>query len=199
MRVIVAFLVNTVCNFAIGLLVAKFLGPEEFGRFALAMAVGVVMQAGLFDWIRLAATRFYSARAGAQEPDLRATLDVAFALVAFVLGALAVGGILLALAMPMPRALIGLAAALQALAADAPVALAVDLDQEHIVGIEMRADATTIAGIGDHQIVQARLRHEAQIRVVVAQQQPVFGPRRVHSIRFVVRRRRQVVDKHPQV
>ena len=44
MRVIVAFLVNTVCNFAIGLLVAKFLGPEEFGRFALAMAVGVVMQ-----------------------------------------------------------------------------------------------------------------------------------------------------------
>ena len=112
MRVIVAFLVNTVCNFAIGLLVAKFLGPEEFGRFALAMAVGVVMQAGLFDWIRLAATRFYSARAGAQEPDLRATLDVAFALVAFVLGALAVGGILLALAMPMPRALIGLAAAL---------------------------------------------------------------------------------------
>ena len=76
MRVVIAFLIKTICNFAIGLLVAKFLGPEEFGRFALALAVGVVIQAALFDWIRLAATRFYSPRVAEQEPDLRATLDL---------------------------------------------------------------------------------------------------------------------------
>jgi O-antigen/teichoic acid export membrane protein len=80
-KVIIAFLANTIANFIIGLLVAKFLGPEEYGRFALAFAIGVVVQTALFDWLRLSATRFYSERVREKEPVIRATLDVCFALV----------------------------------------------------------------------------------------------------------------------
>jgi O-antigen/teichoic acid export membrane protein len=68
-------------NFAIGLLVAKFLGPEEYGRFALAYATAIFVQTGFFDWIRLGATRFYSERIRSEEPALRATLDFGFAII----------------------------------------------------------------------------------------------------------------------
>lgn len=74
-------------NFAIGLLVAKFLGPEEYGRFALAYATAIFVQTGFFDWIRLGATRFYSQRIRTEEPALRATLDFAFAIIAAALAA----------------------------------------------------------------------------------------------------------------
>ena len=39
MNVLLAFLANTIVNFVIGLTVAKFLGPEEYGRFALAFSI----------------------------------------------------------------------------------------------------------------------------------------------------------------
>lgn len=81
MKVIIAFLANTIANFIIGLLVAKFLGPEEYGRFALAFAIGVVVQTALFEWLRLSATRFYSERTRENEPVIRATLDFCFSLV----------------------------------------------------------------------------------------------------------------------
>jgi O-antigen/teichoic acid export membrane protein len=77
-KVIIAFLGNTIANFVIGLLVAKFLGPEEYGRFALAFAIGVVVQTALFEWLRLSATRFYSERTRENEPIIRATLDACF-------------------------------------------------------------------------------------------------------------------------
>lgn len=76
MRVVLAFAVNTLFNFIIGLMVAKFLGPEEYGRFALALAVAIVIQTALFDWVKLAATRLYSERARRENPALRATLDL---------------------------------------------------------------------------------------------------------------------------
>ena len=82
MRVVLAFAINTFFNFIIGLMVAKFLGPEEYGRFALAVALAIVVQTALFDWLKLAATRFYSERSRAAEPQLRATLDHAFAMIA---------------------------------------------------------------------------------------------------------------------
>jgi O-antigen/teichoic acid export membrane protein len=77
-KVIIAFLANTIANFVIGLLVAKFLGPEEYGRFALAFAIGVVVQTALFEWVRLSATRFYSERTRENEPVIRSTLDASF-------------------------------------------------------------------------------------------------------------------------
>lgn len=92
MTVFLVSLCNIVFNFAIGLLVAKFLGPEEYGRFALAYATAIFVQAGFFDWIRHGATRFYSQRIRTAEPALRATLDLAFAVI--TLG-LAVGATLL--------------------------------------------------------------------------------------------------------
>jgi len=81
MTVFVAFFCNILFNFAIGLLVAKFLGPEEYGRFALAHATAIAVQTGFFDWVRLGATRFYSERIRREDPALRATLDFGFAII----------------------------------------------------------------------------------------------------------------------
>ncbi len=87
MTVFLVSLCNILFNFAIGLLVAKFLGPEEYGRFALAYATAIFVQTGFFDWIRLGATRFYSERIRDEEPALRATLDFGFTMIAAGLAA----------------------------------------------------------------------------------------------------------------
>lgn len=81
MRVLGAFFLNVLFNFAVGLLVAKFLGPEEYGRFALALATAMAVQTAFLDWLRLGATRFYSERTRGEEPALRATLDLSFAVI----------------------------------------------------------------------------------------------------------------------
>ena len=104
MRVALAFAINALCNFIIGLLVAKFLGPEGFGRFALALAVGVAIQIVCFDWIRLAAARFGQARPGA-----RATLDASFALVTLALAMLGAAALLSGLDLALSPELLGLA------------------------------------------------------------------------------------------
>ncbi len=111
MRVVAAFLVNTLCNFAIGLLVAKFLGPEEFGRFALTLAVAMAMQTGMFEWIRQSTIRFYSERSRVSRPELRATLDVSFAIIAATATALAIGFMLSGFELALSNGLIGLAVA----------------------------------------------------------------------------------------
>ena len=46
---------------------------------------------------------------------------------------------------------------------DAPTALSVHLQQEHVVRVVMRAHTAAIGGVGDHQIVQARIGHEAEL------------------------------------
>jgi O-antigen/teichoic acid export membrane protein len=80
-NVLLAFLANSATNVVIGLLVAKYLGPEEYGRFAIAFSISAVVQTALFDWLRLAATRFYSVRVRDQKPVVRATLDMSFVVV----------------------------------------------------------------------------------------------------------------------
>lgn len=87
MRVLAAFLFNTLINFIIGLMVAKFLGPEQFGRFALAMAISMVVQTLAFEWLRQAAIRFYSVKSAQERPELRATLDMSFAAISVILSA----------------------------------------------------------------------------------------------------------------
>ncbi|MGO9005262.1 MAG: lipopolysaccharide biosynthesis protein [Beijerinckiaceae bacterium] len=111
MRVLLAFLINILFNFVVGLLVAKFLGPEEYGRFALALATAMAVQTLFFDWLRLGATRFYSERARTEEPALRATFDVAFALFAFGLAAAAAALLLSGRHFALSNGLIGLAVA----------------------------------------------------------------------------------------
>lgn len=85
MKVLLAFLANTAANFVIGLLVAKFLGPEEYGRFALAFSIAVVVQTALYDWLRLSATRFYSQRTRDSDPIIRSTLGSSFLVVTALL------------------------------------------------------------------------------------------------------------------
>jgi O-antigen/teichoic acid export membrane protein len=93
MLVLAAFLINSVFNFALGLLVARFLGPEGFGQYALAAALAVVINTLFLDWIRFAATRFYSERTRRDHPGVRGTLDAIFILSS--LGALVACGALL--------------------------------------------------------------------------------------------------------
>ncbi len=89
MKVLAAFIVNVLFNFVVGLAVAKFLGPEEYGRFALALATAMAVQTAFFDWLRLGATRFYSETSRREDPALRATLDVCFGVILF---GLVIGG-----------------------------------------------------------------------------------------------------------
>lgn len=71
-----AFFLNAVLSFALGLVVAYFLGPAEFGRYGIAIAAGVMLNAVLFEWVRLSATRFYSQTTREHDPAIRATLDL---------------------------------------------------------------------------------------------------------------------------
>ena len=109
MKVALAFAVNALFNFVIGLLVAKFLGPEGFGRFALALAVAVVIQIACFDWIRLAATRFGSTRSGQIQADARATLGASFAAITLVVAVLGLGALFFGLDLSLSSELLGLA------------------------------------------------------------------------------------------
>ncbi len=80
MLVTTTFLINSAFNFALGLLIARFLGPLGFGQYAIAASVAVVLNTLFLDWIRLAATRFYSERTRSDEPAVRGTLDAIFIL-----------------------------------------------------------------------------------------------------------------------
>lgn len=115
MTVFLVSLCNILVNFAIGLLVAKYLGPEEYGRFALAYATAIFVQTGFFDWIRLGATRFYSERIRSEEPAVRATLDFGFIAIALGLAAgaslLFLSGITFTLSNGLIALAIGVAAA----------------------------------------------------------------------------------------
>jgi O-antigen/teichoic acid export membrane protein len=107
-----AFASNSLFNFLVGLLVAKFLGPAEFGRFAIALATAIIINTGSLDWIRLSAIRFYSARTRAGNPQVRATLDACFAAVCVVVSlaavALSASGLGLGLALsPSLLAMVG--------------------------------------------------------------------------------------------
>ncbi|WP_411902362.1 lipopolysaccharide biosynthesis protein [Methylorubrum thiocyanatum] len=89
MAVIAAFVLNAGLNFVLGIAIARMLGPADFGRFALATAGAVVLNTLLFEWLRLSATRFYSARVREAEPWIRRGLDRAYACIALALFAAA--------------------------------------------------------------------------------------------------------------
>ena len=89
MAVIAAFVLNAGLNFVLGIAIARMLGPADFGRFALATAGAVVLNTLLFEWLRLSATRFYSARVREAEPWIRQGLDRAYGAVALALFAAA--------------------------------------------------------------------------------------------------------------
>ena len=109
MRVIAAYLLNTSVNVVVGLLVALALGPDEFGRFALTLAVAAIVQSLLFDWLRFAAARFASPERLADEPLFLKTLEASFILEACGLVVLLGLGLVVTGPWPLSRALVILA------------------------------------------------------------------------------------------
>ncbi len=69
------FILNAGLNFVLGLALAAVLGPAEYGRFAVASMVAVVLGTACFDWLRLSATRFYTDAGRTRDPALRSTLE----------------------------------------------------------------------------------------------------------------------------
>lgn len=109
MRVVLTFLINTLFNLVVGLAVARFLGPAEYGQFALAVAVMGFGQTLAFEWVRQCATRFYSEEARRAAPKIRATLDRAFVRSALLILPAAALFALLGPEIALPRDLFALA------------------------------------------------------------------------------------------
>lgn len=111
MIILAIFLINSGLNFLLGLLLAKVLGPDNFGRYAVAMAIAVLVNSVIFDWVRLSAARFYSEKIRTEQPAIRASLDLLVALATLstfsVLGLLVIIGVDLRI----PPTLAGAAAA----------------------------------------------------------------------------------------
>ena len=72
MTILAIFLLNSGLNFLLGLLLAKVLGPDNFGRYAVAMSIAVLVNSIVFDWVRLSAARFYSEKIRTEQPKVRA-------------------------------------------------------------------------------------------------------------------------------
>jgi O-antigen/teichoic acid export membrane protein len=108
MTIFAAFLSNALFSLIVGLACAAVLGAQEFGRFALGLAGATLAQGLAFDWLRLAAARFYSPGARVDRPALRAGLDRGFLIAAGLVAFAAALGACLAPA--DMRALIGAAA-----------------------------------------------------------------------------------------
>lgn len=106
MTVLLPFVINAGLNFALGLLIAYFLGPAEFGRYAIGAAIIVLLNTALLDWIRLAAVRFYSLKARESQPEIRATLDVLAAGVTIALSGLLVAAVVAGLDFKLPVMLV---------------------------------------------------------------------------------------------
>ena len=109
MSVVLTFLINTIFNLIVGLIVAKFLGPAEYGKFALAIAVMTLGQTLAFEWIRLCAVRFYSERTRSEAPGIRATLDSAFVRAVLLYAPVVLALAVLAPELSLPRELFALA------------------------------------------------------------------------------------------
>ncbi len=102
------FVLNSLFNFIISLLVAKFLGPAEFGRYALAISTALVLQTLGLDWLRLAATRFYSEQDRSIRPEIRATLNVILGVVAGLAMLVAIALCLSGVELPLTDGLLAL-------------------------------------------------------------------------------------------
>ncbi|WP_332697810.1 lipopolysaccharide biosynthesis protein [Bosea sp. (in: a-proteobacteria)] len=106
MTVLLPFVINSGLNFALGLLIAYFLGPAEFGRYAIGAAIIVLLNTALLDWIRLSAVRFYSLKTREGQPEIRATLDVLAAGMTIALSGLLVAAFVVGIDFKLPAMLV---------------------------------------------------------------------------------------------
>jgi len=109
MWMMIAFAANSALNFVVSLLLAKFLGPAEYGRFVLALSASLFVQLLLFDWLRLATTRFYAHQDSSAGANTRATLKAVFLGLAAVAVFLAIVAYLARLDLPLTPDLAALA------------------------------------------------------------------------------------------
>ncbi len=109
MTVLLPFIVNAALNFALGLLIALFLGPEAFGLYAIGAALVILVNTAALDWLKLSAVRFYSARTRENDPGIRATLDLLFAGVALGLCVLLAATLLIGVETGLPAPLLAAA------------------------------------------------------------------------------------------
>lgn len=105
MKILIAFFSHALFSLVTGLAAAAFLGPEQFGRFALGLAGAGFVQILALDWLRLSATRFYSQSVREGLPHMRAALNAGFAWAA----ALVAGAVALAILLFAPHDLRALA------------------------------------------------------------------------------------------
>ena len=116
MLTIAVFTANSLLNFVAGLLVAKFLGPADYGRFTLALSAASVVQLVVFEWLRYCVPRFYTRQGQAGSPQIRATLDAAVGWLAVLAAGVALlvyaSGLDLALGAAIANGLFDFAAAL---------------------------------------------------------------------------------------
>lgn len=75
----VPFLLNMLANLLVGVLVAKFLGPAEYGRYAIAISIALMLQSIGFDWMRLSATRFCVDSRGLERSRVESAIAALFA------------------------------------------------------------------------------------------------------------------------
>jgi O-antigen/teichoic acid export membrane protein len=106
MLLAVTFAVNSALNFVLGLLIAQFLGPEQFGLYALGAALLVLINAVAIDWLKLSTIRFYSEDKRAAEPSIRATLDGMAALCTLGLIAILFTAIIAGVDLKIPTAIV---------------------------------------------------------------------------------------------
>jgi O-antigen/teichoic acid export membrane protein len=109
MTVLVPFVINAGLNFVLGLLIAYFLGPAEFGRYAIGAAIIVLVNTALLDWVRLSAVRFYSLTTRETQPEIRATLDLLVAGISISLAALLVAAVAVGVDFRLPAMLLSAA------------------------------------------------------------------------------------------
>ena len=109
MTVLLPFVINAGLNFVLGLLIALFLGPAEFGRYAIGAAIIVLVNTALLDWLKLSAVRFYSLKTRETQPEIRATLDLLAAGISIAVSGLLVAAVVAGIDFKLPAMLLAAA------------------------------------------------------------------------------------------
>lgn len=107
MRIILTFALNAGLGLVLSLSVAGALGPELFGRYAVAATLAIVLATAAFEWLRLSATRFVGEAAASADPGLRASLDLGYVAVSLCLAGAALALVAAQLELGLGSALIG--------------------------------------------------------------------------------------------
>jgi O-antigen/teichoic acid export membrane protein len=110
MGIIFTFVLNAGLNLVLGLAVAAVLGPKEYGRFAVASMVAIVLSTALFDWLRLSTTRFYTELGRTSDPALRSSLNFGYLGMASVLVGVALVLLMMHVDLGLPAGILAIAA-----------------------------------------------------------------------------------------